>query len=85
MPTATFVEAARPENASLWTMLKVSAQQPMLIGERKVQPMGGLVDAFAVPNDEVRVQYWTDMWSGVTNRSGERVDGKRKGFVEVML
>lgn len=84
MPVERYVEASRPEHASLWTLQAVSAQSPSLFTDR-LQPMGGLIDAFPAIDDPSQTGYWHDKWSGVTDRNGERIEGERKGFVEVTL
>lgn len=85
METDRYVEAVQPGNAALWTLLSVSAGQPRLAVVDRVQPMGGLIDAFPVVNAEATTKIWFDRWASVKNRAGGIVDGERKGFVEVTL
>lgn len=85
MSNDRFIEAVQPENAPLWTLLGVSAGQPSLNAIERVQPMGGLVDAFPVPDAEASTGIWFDRWSSVKNKAGGIVVDERKGFVEVTL
>ena len=84
MPVDRYIDASRPEHASLWTLQSVSALSPSLHTAR-LQPMGGMIDAFPAVDVPSQTDYWHDNWSGVTDRSGERIEGERKGFVEVRL
>lgn len=47
--------------------------------------MGGLVDAFLVPDQPAARASWHDTWSSVKDATGVIVPGKRKGYVEVIL
>ena len=85
MANERYIEAVQSEHASLWTLLNVSAGQPRLAVVDRVQPMGGLVDAFPVVDAEALTKIWFDRWSTVKNRSGGILAGERKGFVEVTL
>ena len=54
-------------------------------GTPRVQPMGGLVDAYYVVRGNVdHVIYWQNLWSKVRDRNGNEVLNSIKGFVEVM-
>lgn len=80
-PTATFtLDAVLP----LLTLKDVSADEPRL-GTARLQPMGGLVDAFLVPDQPAALASWHDTWSSVKDATGVIVPGRRKGYVEVIL
>lgn len=68
----------------LLTLKNVSAVEPRLAIER-LQPMGGLVDAFLVPDQPAHTAVWHDTWSSVKDANGDIVPGLRKGYVEVIL
>jgi hypothetical protein len=72
-----------PEDASLWTLLEVSASQPMLDSVERVQPMGGLVDGFYVPaHSAPTVDWWRAFWQRF-KQPGLPDLLNAKGFVEV--
>jgi hypothetical protein len=80
-PTATFsIDGVLP----LLTLKNVSADEPRLVTAR-LQPMGGLVDAFLVPDQPAHRASWHDTWSSVKDATGVIVPGRRKGYVEVIL
>jgi len=69
--------------ASLLTLQGVSSAAPPIKAMR-VQPMGGLLDAFLVVEEEVDQQiYWDRIWGTVMAAGGVVVDGVRKGYLEV--
>ena len=68
----------------LLTLKDVSAAEPRLTTVR-LQPMGGLVDAFLVPDQPASLAIWHDTWSSVKDASGAIAAGQRKGYVEVIL
>ncbi|MFT4288780.1 DUF6932 family protein [Nocardioides sp.] len=80
-PTAHFVV---DEVLPLLTLKDVSAVEPKLATAR-LQPMGGLVDAFLVPDQPAARATWHDTWSSVKDATGVIVQGQRKGYVEVIL
>lgn len=83
-PTAD-INARYAESLSLWTLGGVSVQTLNLQGVPRIQPMGGLIDGFCVPDDvPPAVAYWNDLWSRVIDENKAQVPGKMKGFVEVM-
>ena len=52
----------------------------------RIQPMGGLVDAFFSPRSQPdRTLYWREMWSKVKAPDGSTVSNLEKGFLEVTL
>ncbi|BCO91831.1 DUF6932 family protein [Mycobacterium paraintracellulare] len=56
---------------------------PFAAGARRMQPVGGLVDAFlTVPAGQT---YWAAQWAMIKGPDGKRVPGTRKGFMEVSL
>jgi hypothetical protein len=56
---------------------------PFAAGAKRLQPVGGLVDAFlALPAAQM---YWASQWAMIKGPDGKRVPGTRKGFVEVSL
>ena len=67
----------------LLTLQNVHAASPSATA-RRLQPMGGLVDAFLIPegNDPMK-QLFDATWSRVTDQTGVVVPGVRKGYVEV--
>ncbi|TWX36241.1 hypothetical protein ES689_12620 [Frigoribacterium sp. ACAM 257] len=55
-------------------------------GIARVQPMAGLVDGFlGLRDDADRTIYWRNLWSGVKDVDGSKVDAVQKGFLEVTL
>ena len=69
--------------APLFTLQGVQVAQPAIATPR-VQPMGGLIDSFAVmAGIAVQEQYWHDMWSKVKGPDGQPVLGASKGYLEV--
>ena len=55
-------------------------------GGNRQQPMGGLVDGFYVVRGDVdQTVYWKEFWSNVNDSRKARVDGVRKGFLEVQF
>lgn len=71
------------DGLQLWTMLTVSAEQPGFSGLPKFQPYGGLIDSFPVLADIGALGYWYDLWSTVKAPNGTKLEGSRKGYVEV--
>lgn len=54
------------------------------IGPPRQQPMSGLVDAFlCIRGDVDKTLYWREHWSTVLDESRAKIDGTRKGFLEV--
>ena len=69
--------------AELITLGDVIFGFPFAAGVKRLQPVGGLVDAFlALPSAQM---YWATQWSMIKGPDGKRVPGTRKGFVEVSL
>ena len=68
----------------LLTLRNVSAAELRLPATR-LQPMGGLVDAFLVPDQPAHTAIWHETWSSVKDANGAILPGKRKGYVEVIL
>jgi hypothetical protein len=67
----------------LLTLQQVIFGSPVAGGLPRLQPVGGLVDAFlALP---ASYMYWAGLWSSVKGPDGRRAPGVRKGFVEVTL
>lgn len=51
----------------------------------RLQPMGGLIDGFYVPETQLPVKLWfEDFWTRVTDQNKNVVPGIRKGYVEVI-
>ncbi|ORA62163.1 DUF6932 family protein [Mycobacteroides franklinii] len=68
---------------SLLTLKSVVIGKPALGALARMQPVGGLVDAFlTVPEGQM---YWAGMWARVKGPDGRPVPGVRKGFVEVTV
>lgn len=55
------------------------------MGVPRLQPMGGLVDAFVALRDPVQFSHWGGIWSTVKGADGAVVRGASKGFVEVVF
>ncbi len=69
--------------AAMITLQGVSAQHPGL-QQSRVQPMGGLVDAFIVMDDDTSaIAYWATQWTRVKGEDGSPVDELCKGYLEV--
>lgn len=72
-----------PRGFSLLTLQDVLTWRPVTTTVPRLQPMGGLVDAFlATPG---RFDYWHGMWSAVKDEHGEITEGAVKGYVEVIV
>ncbi|MFF9885787.1 DUF6932 family protein [Streptomyces eurythermus] len=71
--------------SQLLTLQNLTAQAPPTMAGR-IQPMGGLIDAFLAeegnPDD---VALWDHNWSLVRGDDGKIVEGERKGYLEVAL
>ena len=67
---------------SLLTLQGVATQTPFSGSLRRIQPMGGLVDAFL--EAEGNVDYWRDLWSKV-QIDGVLLKEIKKGFAEVRI
>jgi hypothetical protein len=66
--------------APLLTTGNVTFTWPVTSGTRRLQPMGGLVDAFLVPADDAaKTAWWDGWWSSVNGVPGS------KGYLEVAL
>lgn len=71
--------------SQLLTLQNVQAGNPLTI-ERRVQPMGGLIDAFLVEEESAdEVALWDYNWSLVRDDDGKIIEGERKGYLEVAL
>ncbi|MFJ9624688.1 DUF6932 family protein [Streptomyces sp. NPDC101181] len=82
-PTLPLTNKDHERLLPLFTLLGVETQQPRGWAER-VQPMGGLIDSFAVAAGVVeQEEYWDGMWSKVKGPDGEPVPGVTKGYLEV--
>ncbi|MFJ8697548.1 DUF6932 family protein [Streptomyces roseolilacinus] len=69
----------------LITLQNLTAMAPHTV-ERRIQPMGGLIDAFlAEEGNADDVALWDYNWSLVKDADGKIVDGERKGYLEVEL
>jgi hypothetical protein len=82
---AALIEAADPTHRpGLFTLQHVYVAAPALAADR-VQPMGGLVDAFRVPRENhAELRDVDRTWSSVRDRTGSVVPGRVKGYVEVV-
>lgn len=87
-PTAAIEHAASTDFAGL---LHLVTLKDLIIGEPsagwldRLQPVGGLVDAFLVPEVPERLDYWDQTWSRVKGPDGLLVADAEKGYVEVRL
>ncbi|WUJ36558.1 hypothetical protein OG780_19580 [Streptomyces sp. NBC_00386] len=67
----------------LFTLQGVQVGSPLLAASR-VQPMGGLIDSFAIVAGVVEQEdYWDGTWSKVKGPDGEPIPGAVKGYLEV--
>jgi hypothetical protein len=79
---ASAVDALTPaEQSRLDSLLTV----PAAPGRARLQPMGGLVDAFLVTRASPDVPYWITQWSRVKGADGSEVRTITKGFLEVVM
>jgi hypothetical protein len=81
------INSLSPDNSSrllsLFTLQGVSSLQPQGFAAR-VQPMGGLVDAFVVLGDNLNmVQYWDSLWRTVKGPDEQIISNLQKGYLEV--
>jgi hypothetical protein len=65
-----------------WTLLQAQPAQPNVYAD-KVHPMGGLIDAFILPDQPAVLGVWDVRWSSVRDQQHNVVPGARKGYVEV--
>jgi hypothetical protein len=74
-----------PEDLSLWTLQSVKASaHGFSLAAGRLQPMGGLIDAFFVPGDvQPALDYWRSWWQRLSV-PGEMDRLDAKGFVEVV-
>ncbi|WP_399939897.1 DUF6932 family protein [Streptomyces sp. BBFR25] len=69
----------------LLTLQNLSAQTPPTRASR-VQPMGGLIDAFLIEEDDpADIALWDYNWSLVKGDDGKIIEGERKGYLGVAL
>lgn len=66
----------------LHSMLDAAADQPRC-STAKLHPMGGLIDAFIIPDFAPALDAWDRNWSYVKDQSGTLVSGVSKGYLEV--
>ncbi|MFD3571577.1 DUF6932 family protein [Streptomyces sp. NPDC058667] len=83
--TRHFDEEEWRRMSQLLTLQHLSAQAPPTLASR-VQPMGGLIDAFLVEEeDPADIALWDYNWSLVKDDDGKIIEGERKGYLEVAL
>ncbi|MEU6387020.1 hypothetical protein ABZ847_26070 [Streptomyces bauhiniae] len=69
----------------LLTLQNLTAQSPPTLAGR-IQPMGGLIDAFlAEEGNQADIDLWDHNWSLVKGDDGKIIEGERKGYLEVAL
>lgn len=74
---------AQERLASLVTLQGVQVAHPPIVVPR-IQPMGGLIDAFLILQEvQSMMDYWDGVWSTVKGEDGEIIAGARKGYLEV--
>ncbi|KAA9151506.1 hypothetical protein F6B41_18020 [Microbacterium lushaniae] len=76
----------RPDDLNNLTPQEQQRLDPMFTkhGPPRQQPMSGLVDAFVCLRGDVdKTLYWREHWSTVLDESRVKIEGTRKGFVEV--
>ena len=67
----------------LFTLQEVQSGMPQAWADR-VQPMGGLIDSFAVmAGVAAQEEYWHETWSKVKGPDGQLIPGAVKGYLEV--
>lgn len=85
VPMSEYARAAEDKNLPLWTVLGVAGEinrQP--VGTLKLHPMGGLMDAFWLPDGVPSLAAaWDGLWSRVRDEHGDEVVGLKKGYLEV--
>jgi hypothetical protein len=82
--TAELGRASSRPAQSLWTLQGVTVQEPHIDLAKRIQPFGGLIDGFLAPALPATMSLWDSTWSSVTDESKNRVEGKVKGYVEVV-
>lgn len=85
VPRSAYDAALTEDALPLWTLQHVSAADPTVVNAPRLQPMGGLVDSFFVPDLPAQRAYWHSLWSKVKGEDGKEVPGERKGYVEVIM
>lgn len=88
IPSSEMPLADRDVAIPLWTLANVTAQRggdgPTIVTP-KLHTGLGLTDAYVVRSDRaVQVERWRRRWSAVTGPDGTIIEGKAKGFVEVI-
>ena len=74
-------DVARMNLHALLTLKEVSIAHPEDLWFSRLQPIGGLVDAYlCAPGQEAT---WQETWSRVVDAKGVVIDGQVKGFAEV--
>jgi hypothetical protein len=82
VPPSEHGKVLAAEFLPLWTLLKVFPTQPRVYAD-KVQPMGGLIDGFILPDQPVQLRPFDLLWSKVRDEHHNEVPGVRKGYLEV--
>ncbi|MBA4023883.1 MAG: hypothetical protein C0482_16110 [Gordonia sp.] len=74
-----------PKSLAYRTLQGVQVQDPPAAVPR-VQPMGGLIDGFIIPDQPLQTAPWHNIWSRVKDDNGNVLPAtERKGYLEVQL
>jgi hypothetical protein len=84
VPEGEHGKVMTPEFLPLWTLLNVLPSQPSVYSD-KVHPMGGLIDAFILPDQPMVLLPFDLLWSKVRDEQHNEVIGQRKGYLEVSV
>ncbi|WP_404814184.1 DUF6932 family protein [Kitasatospora fiedleri] len=78
-----FGQAEEERLVQLLTLQGVNVGMPQAFSPR-VQPMGGLIDAFFILSEDFdAVKMWDTLWSSVKGADGNIIEGATKGYLEV--
>ncbi|MGW6275512.1 DUF6932 family protein [Streptomyces sp. NPDC055060] len=81
-PALPLTDKDHEKLVSLFTLQGVQSGGPALRVDR-VQPMGGLIDSFAiVAGAAAQEEYWDGTWSKVKGLDGQPIPGAVKGYLE---
>ena len=82
VPPGEHGKVMTPEFLPFWTLLQTQPAQPSVYAD-KVHPMGGLIDAFILPDQPLVLRPWDILWSRVRDEHHNEVPGAHKGYLEV--
>jgi hypothetical protein len=84
VPLVQYSKAMEDRCLPLWTLQNVTASPPDATTS-KLHPMGGLIDAFCIPDMPAALDAWDRNWSLVKDEDGQLLPGVNKGYLEVIL